>query len=272
MGENSKIEWTDHTFNAWIGCSKVSPACDHCYAEAMAKRAGWDVWGDDKPRKSLRAEYWKQPHKWNRTALESGQRARVFCSSLADVFEDRRDLDVWRENLWGVIEETPKLDWLLLTKRPQNMTWLAPKRWANRWPANVWAGTTCEDQARADERIPYLLRVPATVRFLSVEPMLGPVDLVDAVGRAMLDLDMFDGGDLGIHWVIVGGESGPGARPFALEWARSIVAQCKSAGVSVFVKQLGSKPTDGSLVRLRNRKGGDMTEFPEELRVREFPR
>lgn len=289
MGQGTKIQWTDHSFQPWIGCSKVSPACDHCYAEAMAKRAGWDVWGDDKPRKRLRDTYWRQPLKWNRMAEQIGVRARVFCASLSDVFENRLDLLHDRDRLGLLIEETPWLDWLLLSKRPENMVKLAPKRWAERWPPNVWAGTTVEDQERADERIPWLLEVPARVRFLSVEQMLGKLDLenvfpyylkrdqqpLDPVVRVDCLRGHTKGPDeLGekIHWVIVGGESGGGARPFQLEWAREVVAQCRSANVSCFVKQMGDRPVnENSLLRLKTRKGGDPSEWPPGDWPREFP-
>jgi protein gp37 len=198
----------------------------------------------------------------------------VFCASLSDVGEDHPAWIAPRARLFALVHETPWLDWLLLTKRPENMVSLWERAATCRdgvatqrlWPDNVWVGTTVEDQKRADERIPELLKVPAAQRFLSCEPLLERVDLSAAAppirGRPSLAR---------LDYVIVGGESGPGARPFALEWARDIVAQCKAARVAVHVKQLGAQPTlDGGLVQLRHRrKGGDLSEFPADLRLRD---
>jgi protein gp37 len=274
MGADSKIEWTHATFNPWWGCQRVSPGCEHCYAETFAKRVGQKVWGPKADRRFFGDAHWNEPLKWNRDAERAGERRRVFCASMADVFEDRRDLDEQRARLWRLIEATPSLDWLLLTKRPQNMARLAPAAWADGWPANVWAGTTVEDQRRAEERLPHLLGVPARIRFLSVEPQLGPVDLMkvrdDELGAAWNVLTC------GIGWVIVGGESGPGARPFDLAWARELVGQCRAASVPCFVKQIGATSIDTdnngfTPLRIRNSKGGDPAEWPADLRVREFP-
>jgi protein gp37 len=220
VAENSKIEWTNHTFNPWSGCVKVSEACANCYAAnlppAMRRHAEW---GADTPRIPASEAYWKGPLAWNKAAEKAGVRARVFCASVADVFEDRADLDVWRERLWALIAETPWLDWLLLTKRPHVMA-----RWAEAhpWPVNAWAGATVENQKRT-ERIDDLRKVPARVRFLSMEPLGGPV---------ALDLH-------GIHWVIVGGESGHRAKPMHPAWARSLRDQCVAAGVAFHFKQWG---------------------------------
>jgi protein gp37 len=193
MGQDSKIEWTDHTFNPWWGCVKVSPACEHCYAETFSKRVGQKVWGTKAPRRFFGDKHWNEPLKWNAAAAAAGVRARVFCASMADVFEDREDLTPHLARLLKLIHETPNLDWLLLTKRPENWSErigriVAPKNdmdllmWIYNWgmgtpPQNVWIGTTVENQEYADRRIPELLKIPARVRFLSVEPMLGPVDL-----------------------------------------------------------------------------------------------
>ncbi|HEX5160508.1 MAG TPA: phage Gp37/Gp68 family protein [Steroidobacteraceae bacterium] len=225
MAKDSKIEWTHHTFNPWWGCTKVSPGCKHCYAEAWARRTGRAIWGLKAERRQLSDAYWRQPLLWNKDAEQTRVRARVFCASMADVFEDRRDLDSLRARLWQLIEQTPFLDWLLLTKRPQNMLRLAP--WSKRWPANVWAGTTTENQRWAEKRIPQLLRVPAGIHFLSAEPLLGPLDLTPWLSR-------------GIDWVIAGGESGPHARPMNPEWARAIRDQCRVAGTSFLFKQWGN--------------------------------
>ena len=313
MGETTEIAWTDATFNPWIGCARVSPGCEHCYAEADSKRRGWAEWGIHGTRKMMSEAYWKQPLKWNRQAERDGKRLRVFCASLADVFEDRPELVAPRNRLRKLITQTPHLDWLLLTKRPEkaDALWAAASvaTWEQGssiawepgtgnvgWPANVWLGTTVEDQRRANERIPHLLMVPASVRFLSCEPMLEAVNIFgvpapDDTGpvgpgwfqRAVMQRTDYGTGveydrelDAGIDWIIVGGESGHGARPFDYEWARSIIRQCREAGVAPFVKQLGARPRS-SLVHpfdivLKNRKGGDMAEWPEDLRVREFPK
>jgi protein gp37 len=223
MGQKSAIEWTDHTFNPWWGCTKVSPGCVHCYAETLSSRYLYDVFGSRKPRRTFGEEYWQNPLKWNRQAAQFGQRMRVFCASMADVFEDNPGIEAEREKLWGLIAETPMLDWLLLTKRPQNMRPFAP--WENDWPTNVWAMTSVEDQEQARKRIPILLEVPAIVRGLSVEPLIGSVDL----GPWLED----------IQWVIVGGESGQCARQMQVEWVISLRDQCVEAGVPFFFKQWG---------------------------------
>ena len=259
MGANSKIEWCDHTFNPWFGCTKVSPACKHCYAEALTRRTGLVVWGPQAERRISSESNWKQPLKWAKAAKAAGVRHRVFCASLADVFEDRQEVKDARLRLFSLIEGTPDLDWLLLTKRPENMLSMLPVVHLEKpWP-NVWLGTTVEDQQRADERIPHLLRTPAAKRFLSVEPMLGPVDLVLH----------------GIDWVICGGESGHGARPMRIEWVESIIDQCREANVKCFVKQLGEYPVWAgakcSPIAPARGKCADPDEWPESLRVREFP-
>jgi protein gp37 len=274
MSEHSKIAWTHHTFNPWWGCTKVSAGCANCYAEAMAARR-WVRWGDGEPRRFFDDQHWREPLRWNRRAERAGQRARVFCGSMCDVFERDGhghiddDLHGARMRLYDVIEETPWLDWLLLTKRPENFAQMLP--WVKP-PANVWLGVTAEDQERADERIPLLLETPAAVRFVSCEPLLGPVDLGavrlrdgDALGPGLFDRAT------GTHldWVIVGGESGPRARPCCAKWIRDIIGQCRAAGTSCFVKQLGAI-TDAA-IGIRDRAAADPAEWPEDLRVREMP-
>ena len=197
MGKRSRIEWTDHTFNPWWGCTKVSPACKHCYAEAWAKRVGQRVWGKGASRRFFGDRHWTQPVVWNSEAAEAGERERVFCASMADVFENRRDLDPWRDKLWELIEATPSLDWLLLTKRPENVSELAP--WKGKWPKNIWLGTTVENQKMATARLPLLEKIDTVVRFISAEPLLGRINLDPWLGAT-------------INWVITGGESGPRAR------------------------------------------------------------
>lgn len=229
MGQQTAIEWTDHTFNPWWGCTKVSPGCTHCYAETWSSRYGHDIWGPRKPRRTFGEKHWQEPLKWHYAATQQGRRARVFCASMADVFEDNRGIEAEREKLWTLIAETPMLDWLLLTKRPENMMRFAP--WGAQWPANVWAMTSVENQEQAEKRLPKLLTVPAVVRGLSIEPLLGPVDLE----RWLAD----------IQWVIVGGESGPNARPMHPNWARSVRDQCHAAGVAFFFKQWGNWSPSG---------------------------
>jgi protein gp37 len=228
MAQNSSIEWTDHTFNPWWGCSKVSPACDHCYAELWAKRMGHQVWGSGADRRFFSDAHWKEPLAWNADAKIARRRKRVFCASMADVFERRAELNSERIRLWELIEQTPWLDWLLLTKRPQNVEAMVP--WKEEWPVNIWLGTTVESQSFAEKRLPFLLKHPATVRFLSCEPLLGPLDLSTWFRPKELHA---------INWVIAGGESGPGSRPMHPDWAAKILHQCRKAKVPFHFKQWG---------------------------------
>jgi len=270
--KDSKIEWCDHTFNPWEGCTKVSPGCANCYAEARNKRwAGGANWGPGAPRRRTSEANWRQPLKWNREAglraeaitrvppiarkFENWHRPRVFCASLADVF-DPKVPHAWRRDLFFLITQCHHLDFLLLTKRPElvidqlkaissglDETWNLWEDWeaAGGLP-NVWIGTTVEDQKRADERIPELLKIPARVRFLSCEPLLGPVNLCEA-GAIWSDINNnpIDGRGLNqhVHWVICGGESGPKARPMHPDWARSLRDQCQAACVPFLFKQWG---------------------------------
>ena len=228
MAEHSKIEWTDATFNPWIGCTRISPACDFCYAESMSARYGWAEWGNH-PRKRTSESTWQAPRRWQRQAatfaLGYGRRRRVFCASLADVF-DNQVPPYWRDDLWALIHECPDLDWQLLTKRPQNIPDMLPDYW-DEIRGHVWLGATCEDQTRADQNIPHVLNVdPApAVRFVSYEPALGPVDF-----GAWLDR---------LDWIIAGGESGPNARPAHPEWVRNTRDQCAAADVEFHFKQWG---------------------------------
>ena len=252
MAENSKIEWTHHTFNPWIGCQKVGPGCDHCYAEAMMDaRLGRVEWGPHGARLRTSPANWRQPLKWDRDAAAAGERRRVFCASLADVFDNHESIeDEWRHDLWRLIHATPHLDWMLLTKRPGNIRRYRPD-YGDVQP-NIWLGCTVVNQDEADRDIPKLLAVPARVRFLSMEPLLGPVDLTELKNPAVtigehiysaLDCDVDPEDDewhgAKIHLVIVGGESGPGARPMHPDWARSLRDQCQAAGVAFFFKQWG---------------------------------
>jgi protein gp37 len=224
MGKNSKIEWTHHTFNPWWGCTRVSPACTHCYAEAWAKRVGQTVWGPKAPRRFFGQNHWSAPLKWNRDATLRRERERVFCASMADVFEAKTDLDAERTKLWTLIETTPQLDWLLLTKRPERILSTVP--WVTNWPKNVWIGTTVEDQECANVRLPHLAEVPASVKFISAEPLLSELDIAKWLGTS-------------VNWVITGGESGPHARPSSPSWFRSLLIQCMQAEVPFHFKQWG---------------------------------
>ncbi|KVN62740.1 phage Gp37/Gp68 family protein [Burkholderia anthina] len=269
MAENSMIEWTDHTFSPWIGCTKVSPGCDNCYAEhLMDKRMHKVVWGPRGERVRTSASTWRQPLRWNARHAEffaaHGRRQRVFCASLADVFDNAVD-PAWRADLFTLIERTPNLDWLLLTKRIGNVMSMVSEaaqyqfdldRIAKpRLHDNIWLGATVVNQEEANRDIPKLLAVPARVRFLSMEPLLGPVDLTRVMRSSPgSDWSYCDdvlrgfrahkcGGHISpenaVDWVIVGGESGPGARPMHPEWARDLRDQCAVAGVPFLFKQWG---------------------------------
>jgi protein gp37 len=236
MGTNSVIEWTDHTFSPWIGCQKVSLGCDWCYAEHT-----WDhryhrvEWGPHGKRSRTSPDYWRLPFKWAREA--DGTRPRVFCSALIDVFDNQVE-EEWRADLFDLIRRTPALDWLLLTKRPENALAMLPTDWGNGWP-NVWLGVSTEDQHWFDRRWPILQKLPAVVRFISYEPALGPLRL----GRARPD------------WIICGGESGSGRRPMDLSWARAIRDECAAAGIAFFMKQVDK-----------------VIPIPTDLAVRQWPR
>lgn len=272
MAENSKIEWCNHTFNPWWGCQKVSPGCDNCYAETLDRRTGGGHWGPGAARRVTGEANWKKPLVWNRKAEKDGTRPKVFCGSMCDI-GDNAVPEVWRVALCGLIMVTPHLDWLLLTKRPQNLLKFYPRAML----ARCWIGTTAENQQEAERRIPHLLATPAAVRFLSCEPLLGPLDIQWALTGTACDdcadwgenedgpcehphpeyhnrlaaLDtaehaarptgagLADIGSATINWVIAGGESGPNARPMHPDWARSLRDQCQAAGVPFFFKQWG---------------------------------
>ena len=256
MAENSKIEWTHHTLNPWIGCQKVGPGCDHCYAETFDKRFGGTRWGAHADRTRTSAANWRKPLAWDRAAAKAGERHRVFCASLADVFDNHASvLPEWRDDLFGLIRATPNLDWMLLTKRPGNIAKMLPADWGAGYP-NVWLGCTVVNQDEADRDIPKLLEVPARIRFLSMEPLLGPVTLVDrdpiklatgvdAKPEHRVYVSLLRGWGMGpyrkrgLDLVIVGGESGPKARPMHPDWARSLRDQCNAADVAFHFKQWG---------------------------------
>jgi protein gp37 len=239
MGETTAISWCDHTYNPWIGCTKVSPACDGCYAEAlMDLRYGRVQWGGERVRTA--PANWKQPVKWNKIAAATGTRPRVFCASLADVFDNQVPPE-WRADLFELIRNTPNLVWLLLTKRPQNIVKMARASGSfdntgrRGLPPNAAIGTTCEDQERADRNLTELLRAAGEIgpvfAFGSFEPLLGPID-ISLYLRTVPALD----------WVIAGGETDQGkhkARPSHPGWFRSLRDQCKKGGVPFHFKQWG---------------------------------
>jgi protein gp37 len=330
VGAETKIEWCHATFNPWRGCAKVSAGCANCYAETMSGRNPkvLGVWGPNGTRVVAAEAQWREPLRWNEAAAARGERHRVFCASLADVFEDWRGpmvnasgerlfldrmgawrrgsenvtgrswepltMDHVRERLFFLIRDTPNLDWLLLTKRPENILGTYGRLDVHDPDAvlpNLWLGTSVENQAAADERIPLLLQVPAKVRFLSMEPLLGRVNVrpylphkfnreptcpwcEDCIpvspGAEWWKHTRPDSHGPFVDWVIVGGESGPGARPMHPDWARSLRDQCQAAGVPFFMKQMGEAVTERLPLRL-SRKGGELDEIPADLRVREFP-
>ncbi|WP_186101845.1 phage Gp37/Gp68 family protein [Burkholderia gladioli] len=323
MSENSKIEWTDHTFNAWEGCQKVGPGCDHCYAEARNARFGGGTavnWGPGAPRRRTSAANWRKPLTWNareffqcndcghrgfgrpyldvnpgtggvlgdghecevcRSRDIESVRMRVFCASLADVFDNAAPA-AWRRDLAALIEATPALDWLLLTKRIGNAAAMLVDMFPAGAPDHVWLGATVVNQAEADRDVPKLLATPARVRFLSIEPMLGQVDIarwLDPTGVHCMDVcadtryvkagevetytadgesvplcpacgesASWTGYDDGIDWVIAGGESGPAARPAHPDWFRSLRDQCAEASVPFLFKQWGEWHTGARLI------------------------
>lgn len=262
MGANSKISWTDATFNPWWGCARVSPACEHCYAESFDKRVGRADWGVSAPRRFFGDKHWNEPLKWNREALDAGVRRRVFCASMADVFEDRRDLDTHRMRLWELINVTRGLDWLLLTKRPENVSRLVPDDWESMRhpPANVWLGATVEDNKRLT-RIPHLLAAKwPVVRFLSMEPLFEEVRLDENELGSVGHLAETFGNPL-IHWVITGYESGHHRRPTDEDWIRSLRDQCNRTGAAFFFKQRVT--ASGVKIERPDLDGRTWSEFPQ---------
>ena len=255
MAENSGIEWTHHTFNPWIGCTKVSAACDNCYAERWDARFNGERWGPRAARTVTRPGNWHKPIKWNREAAKQGIRQRVFCASLADIFDNHKSIKPeWRDDLWSLIRSTKSLDWLLLTKRPQNIKRYLPNDWGPGYP-NVWLGTTVENQPEADRRVPHILSVPAAIRFLSCEPLLGalnlrrvrpepmPIDALTGSWGVSRNDDAHYKQEPRLHWIITGGESGPNHRHADPDWFRSLRDQCEAAGVPFLFKQWEGRTT-----------------------------
>jgi protein gp37 len=233
MGKETAISWTDHTFNIAWGCEKISPGCTHCYADAFSHRVGLDVWGPGKDRRTFGEKHWSQPLAWDREARKEGRSHRVFCSSMTDWALDDPTLAAERPKLWALIRKTPHLDWQLLTKRANRIVECLPDDWGSGYP-NVWLGVSVEDRKHGFPRMDHLRKIPAVVRFLSVEPLLedlGPMDLT------------------GIDWAITGGESGHHFRTMDPSWAIRVRDQCKKAGTTFYHKQ-GSGLYPGTGVQL----------------------
>lgn len=255
MAEDTKISWADSTANLWTGCQKVSPGCDHCYAEAlMDGRFGKVKWGPHGVRVRV-AQGWNDLRKWERQAAANGgidpklgRRRRVFINSLADFFDSHRTVP-WRGEAWALFRECPSLDIMLLTKRPQNIKSNLPDDWGRGWD-NIWIGTTVENQTEADRRLPILAMVPAAIRWVSFEPLIGPVIVPDDFWSR-------------IHWGIVGGESGEGARSMKDEWALDLMAAGRAHGVAMHFKQQSQADYPKTFK--------NFDDFPPALKVREHP-
>lgn len=258
MAENSKISWTTHTFNPWIGCSRVSPGCENCYAENLMDHRYHRVeWGPGKPRS--RTKTWNDPVRWNKEAAASGVRAKVFCASLADWLDEEVPAQ-WREDLFDLIDRCPSLDWLMLTKRPQNAVAMLPLDWWDNPRPWVWFGVTAENQKYWDLRVPMLAKIPACLRWVSYEPALGPL-VIDTARAHPVD------------WLIIGGESkqtSP-ARPFAIEWAESAILQCRENDIVPFMKQTGANVSRMGKPFIVTEAGTNPDEWPSTVRVREMP-
>ncbi|MBZ6078896.1 DUF5131 family protein [Microvirga puerhi] len=253
MAANTAIEWTKHTFNPWWGCTKVGPGCDRCYAETFDRRVGGDHWGAGMPRRLVKD--WSKPRQWNREAAKTGERSWVFCASMADIF-DNEVPDEWRERLWALVRECRNLNWQFVTKRVGNVKKMLPIDWELNF-RHCGLIATVVNQDEADRDISKLTSLKPTVAWigLSIEPQIGPIDLSPWIDS--------------LDWIITGGESGHGARPFNPHWALSLIEQGRRAMVPVFVKQMGANPID---LKLIDRKGGNWDEWPDALAVRQMPR
>lgn len=298
MSENTAIPWAHHSFNPWWGCEQISPGCVNCYGARDSHRWGHDCWGPDVKRRTMSHAHWKNPIKWDRKAAQAGERHRVFLMSMGDIFEDRRELDGRRAKAFSLVEGCTHLDWLILTKRIENAERLVPHWWNDEgWPDNAWAMVTAENQRAADERIPLLLEVPARVRGVSYEPALGSIDFDEYLWADCPDCD--GSGSLGrvvdpglayrqgstgreascelcggssdnlgdgrvrregLDWIIVGSESGPGARRPPVDAHRSVRDQCIAAEVPFFLKQWPG--ATGELVKMPTLYGRVWAETP----------
>ena len=255
MGEVTGIQWTSHTWNPWQGCQKVSPGCDNCYMFRDKQRYGQD------PETVMRSKppTFRAPLKWNREARESSDPRRVFVASWADFFS--READEWRADAWAIIRECESLVFQVLTKRHARIAANLPSDWGDGYP-NVWLGVSGENQEWADRRWAALSQIPARVRFISYEPAIDKLTMRD--WPTVPD------------WLIIGGESGRDARIFDASWARALIAECRERGCAPFVKQLGAVALDSDWygfapLPLTDSHGSDPSEWPEDLRVREWP-
>ncbi len=278
MGKNSAIAWTDHSFNPWIGCTKVGPGCDNCYAEKERCSLALGVkWGQGEARHRTAESTWRNPRHWNDQAEKSGVRQKVFCASLADVFDNEVPQE-WRDDLFALIRETPMLDWIILTKRIGNVREMLPVDW-DSWHGypNVWLLITVVNQDEANRDIPKLLDIPAQVRGVSIEPQIGPVDLenipyTDTDGdycminalEGELWVDGFQDPDTmeELDWVICGSESGPNRRPFDIAWARELRKQCWQTQTPFFLKQTPGDTRKG-VIETPELDGRRWTQYPE---------
>jgi len=279
MGKDSKIAWCDNTWNPWHGCTKCSIGCARCYAQALANRWGFDIWGNDKSRRFFGEKHWREPLTWNKQAAAKGIKETVFCGSMCDIFEDRDDLNISRKQLWMLIQETPHLTWLLLTKRPENIYSRIPAIWmSDGFPANIWLGVTVESPK-------YMWRYLEitkfqTPRFISFEPLLdtsigmfetgvdyGKEDrskwINGGINRSPASIERWGGGFMYPYpdWVIIGGESGAGCRQMEIDGVSRLNEQCLALDIPVFVKQLGGFPD----------KQDRREEWPESLQIQQFP-
>lgn len=246
MGKETGISWTNHTFNPWWGCTKVSAGCDHCYAETFDKRVGGAHWGKGQERRTFGDKHWNEPLLWNAAAEKHGVQELVFCASMADVMDDEAP-EGQRERLWKLIDATPYLIWQLLTKRPQRYVRYLPSEFQH---GNVWLGTSAEDQDNYDLRMPVLRvisRKMNLVSWISYEPALGPLSMTEEGGGNP-------------DWIIFGGESGAGRRPMERKWADDLLAECRRTGIKFFMKQMGATtPDEGKKL------------IPAELLIHEYP-
>ena len=244
MGDITGISWTDHTFNPWWGCTRVAPGCDNCYAATLDKRTGGNYWDSKTQPRLTGKSNWAKPRKWNEQAEIEGRRHRVFCGSMMD-WCDNQAPEGARDSLWQLIRETPNLDWQLLTKRAPNIRKCLPDDWGDGYH-NVWLGVTAEDRVNGIPRILALREIPAQVRFVSAEPLLEGITPVDLTG---------------IHWLIIGGESGPGFREMQESWATTLRRECAEQGVACWFKQWGGRVADKGGCLLR---GNEVKEWPRE--------
>lgn len=247
MAEKSAIEWTDATFNPWWGCAKISPGCDHCYAETLALRLmpTEAIWQPNGLRRFFGEKHWNEPLRWERKAIKTGRRLRVFCASMADVFDNNPGVESERQRLWELIRATPHLDWLILTKRIGNAKTMLPADWGVGYK-NVWLGASVVNHEEAMRDIHKLVSTPAFIHFLSCEPLLGAIDA----------------SFYGIDWVIIGGESGTQARSMEWQWVRGIARRCEVRGIPVFMKQGSQADSPGFKV---------FSSFPADLQIRQWP-